>query len=637
MSKEFTLTDLLQELAELREFDFRGYKRATMERRFRKRMFELDQGSYAEYAAYIRNTPEEINELLNTILINVTEFFRDPPAWEILRQDILPPIVEQLKSGSTFRVWSAGCASGEEAYSIAIILMELFGEEISDFDVKIYATDIDEQELAVARRAEYSAEALRRVRPEWREKYFQGTGPVRVRRDIRRMVIFGRSNLAQDAPISHVNLLICRNLLIYFDSSLQKQILQRLHYALEPSGILFLGKSESQLTNSRQFRRLNGRWRIFQRLSIAHVNEGATEPIPASETVTSLLAARTQEELDQLRYQQRYLLESIQLGVIVLSANDVVTSSNVFVLSLFGLPAVNLTGKRIQETDLFVRAPELGAHLQATHADNETARFQVRIKVAGEERLVGVAIRPVLDDRGERSATLIYCEDATVQEKLHNTIEELESTSEELHSANEELETTNEELQSTNEELETTNEELQSTNEELETTNEELQSLNEELETTNQELEERTKELDQINVLYSQTLEKIRIPVMLVNPERRIEFWNSMALKLFGFKSRPPMEFQVEQLPLPKRLRELILRRHRVVLTRKEPIVARHQFIQGEHRWPVNIHFSMVNQEERGERVLIMFEFVNPQTDKTSLPSTKTNLPSSKVNGRKRK
>ena len=617
MNKDFSLKDLLQELAELRGFDFRGYKRTTLERRFRKRMFQINQGSYAEYADYIGKNPDEVNALLNTILINVTEFFRDPPAWELLRHDILPPLLKQLRPGATFRVWSAGCASGEEAYSIAIILAELFGARITDFDVKIYATDIDEQELTIARRGEYSLEALRRVRPEWREKYFQGKGPFRVGRDIRRLLIFGRSNLGPDAPISHVNLLICRNVLIYFDSALQKQILQRLHYALEPGGILFLGKSESQLTNSTQFRRLNARWRMFQRITAASANEVTSEPIALSETAELPTIAQSREELEMLRSQQRYLLETIRLGVIVLTGNDFVVSSNVFILTLFGLPPMNLAGKRIQETDLFVRSPELGAHLQATHVNNETARFQVRVKIGGEERLVDVTIRPVLDERGERSATLIYCEDGTVQEKLQTTIEELESTSEELQSANEELETTNEELQSTNEELETTNEELQSTNEELETTNEELQSLNEELKTTNQELEERTKDLDQINVLYAQTLEKIRVPVMLVNAEGRIEFWNTMALRLFGFKSKPPVEFQVEQLPLPEQLRNLILRRHRAVLIKKEPIVVRHQVIGGPYKTPINIHFSMVDQnDEQKDRVLIMFETASPQGEK---------------------
>ena len=619
MKQEFTFKDLLQELAELRGFDFRGYKRTTLERRFRKRMFQLNQGSYAQYAEYIRKNPDEINTLLNTLLINVTDFFRDPPAWETLQQDILPTIIKHLKPGRTFRVWSAGCASGEEAYSIAIMLAELFGPRISDYDVKIYATDIDEHELTMARRGEYSVEAVRRVRPEWREKYFQGKDPMRVGREIRRLVIFGKSNLRQDAPISHVNLLICRNVLIYFDSALQKQVLQRLHYALEPGGILFLGKSESQLTNSTQFRRLNARWRIFQRTTAAAPSEASSGPVAPPETIESPLAARTQQELELLRSQQQYLLETIRLGVVVLATNDVVVSSNVFILALFGLPPSNLVGKRVQETDLFVRSPELGAHLQATHVDNQTAHFQVRVKVGSEERLVDITLRPVLDERGERNATLIYCEDATVQEKLQSTIEELESTSEELQSANEELETTNEELQSTNEELETTNEELQSTNEELETTNEELQSLNEELETTNQELEERSKDLDQLNTLYSQTLEKIRMPVMLVNRERKIEFWNTMALKLFGFKSRPPVEFQLEQLPIPEQMRSLIMRRHRAVMIKKEPVVLRQQFIQGASRSPANIHFSPVNEDERGERVLVMFDIASGQGEKKAV------------------
>src|SRR5215468_8253935 len=298
MSKDIPLKDLLQELAEHRGFDFRGYKKTTLERRFRKRMFQLNIGTYADYGRYIRENADEANELLNTILINVTEFFRDPPAWEILRNEILPPMLKPLKSGASFRAWSAGCASGEEAYSIAIILSEFFGPRIAEFDVKIYATDIDDDALVTARRGEYSVEALRRIRPEWRNKYFHGKGMLRVNREIRRLVIFGRSNLGLDAPISHVDLLLCRNLLIYFDSDLQKQILARLHYALEPGGILFLGKSESQLTNSTQFRRLNARWRIFQRITPATASDTKNEPEVQEPDEDVGLSAEARKELD---------------------------------------------------------------------------------------------------------------------------------------------------------------------------------------------------------------------------------------------------------------------------------------------------------------------------------------------------
>jgi two-component system CheB/CheR fusion protein len=173
-------------------------------------MFQLKIGSYGEYADYIRNRPSEVNDLLNAVLINVTQFFRDPQAWEVLRTEILPELTASLKPGEIFRVWSAGCATGEESYSVAILLSEQFGERVKDCDVKVYATDVDEDALNSARRGEYLSEKLRYVRPEWREKYFLGEKVCRVTRDIRRMVIFGRSNLVSDPPISHVQLLLCR-------------------------------------------------------------------------------------------------------------------------------------------------------------------------------------------------------------------------------------------------------------------------------------------------------------------------------------------------------------------------------------------------------------------------------------------
>jgi len=608
MASNITLKDLLQELAEQRNFDFRGYKKTTLERRFRRRMFQLNMPGYAEYGNYIRQHPEEVNRLLSTILINVTEFFRDPPAWEILRHELLPPLLQRIKPGHSFRAWSAGCASGEEAYSIAMLLAEYFGPRIRDYDVKIYATDIDEEELNSARRGEYSLEAIRRVRPEWREKYFRGKDLLRVNREIRRLVIFGKSNLAQDAPISHVNLLVCRNVLIYFDSDLQKQILNRLHYALEPAGILFLGKSESQLTNSQQFQRLNARWRIFRRIaSSSALDERAdvANEIMASASTESGLAGH---ELENLRQHQRHLMETLRVGVIALGPDDVIVQHNTFAQTLFGLSPSNMVDRRFAETDLYARIPELATRLSATRSNGETSRFDVRLKAGAEEKLVEITLRPLLDERGERNGTLVYIEDQTVQEKLQATVEELESTSEELQSANEELETTNEELQSTNEELETTNEELQSTNEELETTNEELQSLNEELETTNQELEERTKELDQVNNVYAQTLEKIRLPVMLVNQERHIEFWNSRALRLFGFRSKPPMDLTVEQLPLAQKLKSMLIRRHRQVLRSEEPNIARKQFLGDQLKSVADIHFSIIPREDRTKNVLIMFE-----------------------------
>jgi len=622
MARDVSLKDLLQEFAEGRGFDFRGYKKTTLERRLRRRMFQLNIGSFADYSDYVRKNTGEINELLNTILINVTEFFRDAPGWEILAREILPGLLKPLKAGHSFRAWSAGCASGEEAYSIAILLAEHFGTRIQEYDIKIYATDIDEEALNMARRGEYPAEALRRMRPEWREKYFHGKDLLRVDREVRRLVIFGRSNLALDAPISHVNLLTCRNLLIYFEPDLQKQILNRLHYALDPGGILFLGKSESQLTNSAQFRRLNPRWRIFQRITGSASAEERAQ-LRASNGVQADPSLR-RDQMDVARLQQHYLLETLRVGILGMGANDIITQNNHAALTLCGLQPADLVGRRLQETDFFSRIPELRSELQASRLNDESIHFQTRIKTGAEEKLLDITVRPMLDDKGKRNGTLIYLEDQTLQEKLQTTVEELESTSEELQSANEELETTNEELQSTNEELETTNEELQSTNEELETTNEELQSLNEELETTNQELEDRTKELDQVNSVYSQTLEKIRLPVMLVDQDLRIEFWNGRALRLFGFKNKPPMEITLDQLPLSRELRNVLVRRHRSVLLKEEPTIAHGQFLGGKRNLTADIHFSVIPREDNTNNVLIMFE---PSADgeNAAKPSTKKN------------
>lgn len=372
--------------------------------------------------------------------------------------------------------------------------------------------------------------------------------------------------------------------------------------------MLFLGKSESQLTNSQTFQRLNARWRIFQRITNAPIAEERQEPAPEARDAMPMEPNRGRQELDFVRRQYNNLLEMLRVGVISLSVDDAVLQNNSSALTLCGLQAVSLSGKRITETDLFIRIPDLASHLQASRLNNESSRFHSHLKLGSDERLVEVTVRPVLDERGQRSGTLVYLEDQTVQEKLQTTVEELESTSEELQSANEELETTNEELQSTNEELETTNEELQSTNEELETTNEELQSLNEELETTNQELEERTKELDQVNGVYAQTLEKIRLPVMLVTPEHRIEFWNAMALRLFGFKSRPPVDLTLEQLPVSEELRNVLIRRLRNVLVKEQPVIAREQFLGGRLGMTADVHFNIIPKEDHTKNVLMMFE-----------------------------
>ncbi len=264
MNDSSSFDQLLDFLAHTRGVDFREYKPTSLQRRVQKRLGQLHMSDYSKYLGYLQENPDEINEFLDAVFINVTSFFRDPQAWETLRREALPAVLKTKKGGDTVRIWSAGCASGEEAYSVAILLADYFGPRITEFDLKIYATDQDEAALTAARRGRYKPEQLKFVKPEWKNRYFtKADGLMQINREVRRNVIFGRSNLVSDAPISHVDLLICRNVLIYFNAGLQQSVLQRFRYALEDGGILFLGKAESQLSTYPEFSPISGKWRIF--------------------------------------------------------------------------------------------------------------------------------------------------------------------------------------------------------------------------------------------------------------------------------------------------------------------------------------------------------------------------------------
>jgi two-component system CheB/CheR fusion protein len=608
MSDDLTLLELVQHLAAERGPDLRGYKHTSLERRIRKRMAEVGATSFRSYLERVRENPAENLHLLNTVLINVTEFFRDPQAWQALRDEALPAIVGSIHPGDTLRFWSVGCASGEEPYSLAILISEYLGSALLDYHIKIYATDIDEDALGVARRGEYSVEKLRRVPPQMREKYFTGKGSVvRVGREIRRLTIFGRSNIVSDAPISHCNIVVCRNVLIYFDSKTQNQVLSRIHYALEPGGILFLGKAESKLANSNVFRPLNTRWRIFQKSSPDN-EEGKNELRPRSRVQAG--AELVQHEMESLQLYQRYILESVKSGLMAMDGNDIVLNHNDAFVQIWGIKGNRLAGKRLQNTELAYRCPELLSRLESSRNNKgQPVHFQCNVKTDGDDRLLSVVIRPVMSESNERIGTIIHTEDITDHERLQGTVEQLEATSEELQSANEELETTNEELQSTNEELETTNEELQSTNEELATTNEELQSLNEELENMNEELEHRTTELHQLSRRYAETLKSMPWPVALVDGSEQIQLWNAAAQRLFGVGETSVVGVGIDHLPVKVDVRNALIRRYRSVLQKAKSSVLRRQSIGStDYLGDFDVHFTPVFSNSRQvEGVLLMF------------------------------
>ena len=611
MSENLTLEQLIDRLANDHGPDLRGYKVSTLERRIRRRMFQLGVGTFAEYLQRMQHDGKESAELLNTVLINVTEFFRDPPAWDVLRKEALPPLLKSIHSGESLRAWSAGCATGEEAYSIAILIADLLGPSLPEYDVKVYATDIDEEALNIARRGEYHLDQLRRMKPSLREKYFTGTGTtLRIVRDLRRMVIFGRSNIVTDAPISHCNLVTCRNLLIYFDTATQKHVLNRLHYALEPGGILFLGKAESKLSDSQQFRPLNVRWRIFQKPGRRQEETSERE----LRVFTHADEPEHREAQANATALQQHILETVSSAVIIADTDDIVVAHNEPALQTWGLPASRLAGRRLQNTELVIRCPELVPHLEAARSANGPVQFSCSLKNnGGEERLLSVTLRPMMAENNsqERLGTLIYAEDVTAHQKLNTTVEQLEATSEELQSANEELETTNEELQSTNEELETTNEELQSTNEELETTNEELQSLNEELKNMNEELEHRTTELNVLNSRYAETLQSMPWPVVMVDTHESIRLWNTAARRLFGVGTASVVGLGFDRLPIRSEARQALVRRLRSVIVKPKASVLRFSGLRADHELGIfDVHFTPIFRAENSKEVdgiLVMF------------------------------
>ncbi len=264
------LDDFLQFVRDARGFDFTGYKSPTVERRVALRMKEVGVATYDEYIDYLELHGEEYAALFNAILINVTGFFRDGATWEYLATDVLPTLIEARPPGAPIRVWSAGCATGEEAYSLAMVLARVLGDEQFIDRVKIYATDIDEEALEQARPATYTSRQLEDVPQEALERFFERTEQrYAFRKDLRRSVVFGRNDLIQDAPISRIDLLVCRNTLMYFTAEIQRQILRRFHFALADHGYLLLGRSEMLTGRSHLFTPFDLKRRVFRRVERA--------------------------------------------------------------------------------------------------------------------------------------------------------------------------------------------------------------------------------------------------------------------------------------------------------------------------------------------------------------------------------
>jgi two-component system, chemotaxis family, CheB/CheR fusion protein len=532
-----TLRTLLQRVMRHARVDFSGYKESTVWRRILRRMVSNRVHTMEDYLALTEKNPEELNQLCKEILISVTSFFRDPRSFDNLRE-LLGELLAGKLPGEEVRVWVAGCATGEEAYSIAILVCELLGRSLPDFRVQIFATDIDLNAMAVARRGIYPESGLAEMPHDLVHRYFvRREGAYEVSKSLRDMVVFARQDLAQDPPFLRLDLVTCRNVLIYFQSMLQEQVLTTFHYALKPGALLFLGKSETAHQREGMFDAVSREAKIFRR------REGDAR-LPA-QTVANSVAMGLESRPIAVRSRAQTQDESLVKAVLEATLPPaVVITSQLDIRHVFGdvSPYLNIpTGRpdfnllnlirpewRIETQTLIYQAIQRRVPIMGRlHGGQDGVRLQVRplpLKFTNSEDalLVGFELVPALDDKLAESGS-------SISPATQSLEEELTATREHLQTVIEELETSNEETQALNEELQASNEELQASNEELQASNEELQSTNEELTTVNEELQIKTAELADTNADLENIQNSIGFLILVVNNQMRLVRHNSAA------------------------------------------------------------------------------------------------------------
>jgi two-component system CheB/CheR fusion protein len=500
--------------------DFSSYKKSTIHRRLERRMAVNQIGELDHYVRYLQQNPQEVEALFREFLISVTHFFRDPDAFAALEDQVIPRLLER-SDGKVIRVWVPGCATGEEAYSIAILLQEQMGRMERQFKIQVFATDIDREAIETARAGIYPDGIAADVSPDRLSLFFfQHDSTYRVNKSIRDMLIFAEQNVIADPPFSRIDLISCRNLMIYLEGDLQKKVLPLLHYSLRPGGFLFLGTSESIGEFADLFETVDRKGKIFRRKETADAYGPTrgffTLPIITKATPTGAHEALKKEEKISFRelVEQSLLHHYAPACAIIDEKGEV--------LYFHGRTGRYLEPAPGEATLNILQMARAGLKLELTLAirkalaQKEPVRYPgLKVKTNGDVQTIDLTVRPVEDPLSVPGMLLVTFEDVAPEEidpiavandpmeaddqRILQMKRELRAKEEYLQTTIEELETSNEELKSTNEELQSANEELQSTNEELETAKEEAQSVNEELVTVNAELEQKVDELRQTN------------------------------------------------------------------------------------------------------------------------------------------
>ena len=536
--------------------DFRHYKQTTLVRRVRRRMSEMGVDSVYPYLDRLNHDVSEVEQLFRDLLISVTHFFRDPEAFGLVAARIVPRLFEGKDADGSVRVWVPGCATGEEAYSLAMLLREHMDGLAAPPQVLIFATDIDAQALEVARQALYPEAVAAQIPPERLARFFVKQGNMyQVAREVREMCLFSLHNLIADPPFSRLDLVSCRNLLIYLEPELQKKIAALFHYALRPGGFLFLGPSEMVAGQPELFRTLDKKHRLFQ------ARDTVARPpfsFPLSERSRHGLLRPAEEALrrplprqqEVARTFEAVLLENYAPACVVVNeSGDIVYFSprtGRYLEPPAGTPVVNVVDMARKGLRLDVRTAlhkAVTSRVQVVHEnvafelDGETGRVNVIVRplpeLGEDPGLYMVVFQEVVtasEATGEADSGLMMALDDPLVRRLEA---ELRATKDHLQATLEELESSNEELVSSNEELLSMNEELQSANEELQTSKEELQSVNEELETVNSELKKKLDELGRANSDLQNLFQSTRLATVFVDRELRIKKFTSAALEVF--------------------------------------------------------------------------------------------------------
>lgn len=530
--------------------DFHGYKRNTFLRRVQRRMQVTQVPTIDAYLAKLKRDPDEAHHLFQDLLIGVTQFFRDPQEFEALEKK-LPHLFQDKGREDQFRAWVLGCATGEEAYSIAILLSEYLAGAERPPQVQIFATDLDSRALGAARAGRYAATIADQVSPGRLARWFTREGDTYcVSKELREMCIFSPHNLVKDAPFSRIDLLSCRNLLIYLDADLQNRVIPIFHFSLRPGGILFLGSSENISRHQKLFAPIDRKNRLFRRLETATrilpefpltpriPGRGAGERPPVQARPGALAASigRRASQVSE-RYAPAYVVIDSQHEVLHFSGR-----TGRFLEPASGAASLNLLNLVHRDLRLDLRT----ALHRVAEERHKVELPRVPLAANGTTTLLNIVVEPIGKD-GELTAMVVVFQDlgapppasearprrGATDEHVERLEADLRLAKDRLQATIEELESTNEELKSSNEEYQSINEELQSANEELETSKEELQSVNEELQTVNAELDHRVRDLARANSDLRNLLESTQIATVFLDNELRVRSFTPTATDVF--------------------------------------------------------------------------------------------------------